>query len=387
MAKARDVQNWYTTMSGGSLGQVKIPLVWNSSTKNVYFNGAPSETAGSLTRVWHIVEIKGHEKKSHHTFCKLTAQVSPVYFALPGGADESGNVNPNEFTIIVLWYIPFEPGGEAPAPNTSAEKLIKYILGHEHGEQLVKAWESLPWALRFGFVAGLGTGGVKGLKLAAHLAKVKAKTNILEALELGESVAHKLHNVHSVYDIAHYLQESIAGNVGLLGGGGYPVMSTVLRGSFETPYNTQNTNNKFIQSSTFALSVKSTAFPDISVQVTRQVQPSDRGLCPVYPNGQPLPWESSRFGCPITTNPFSRNPPYLIARTTKEYTAGRADVKALIDDTDELDGLGEKIRQNDELQTGFPAEQALAKTPSCNAEGNTGNSRSTICWVFQDARP
>jgi hypothetical protein len=123
-----------------------------------------------------------------------------------------------------------------------------------------------------------------------------------------ESIGHKLHGAHSRWDVAQFA-ESVAGVVGLMGQGDYPIMATVLRGSFDTKFTAVDTTNKYIEYSAFGLSVKSTNFPDITVKITRQVQPNQSSVCPVGASPLALPWQVSHFGCPIVTNPFASNPP------------------------------------------------------------------------------
>ena len=159
LAKSREELQWYTYLSGGSLGQVTVPLIWNQKDQKVYFNGAPSETNGSLTRTW-VYQYVGTDK----TFkCSVTAPVSPVYYVVPGGSDRRGLVNDNAFTIVVLWYIPFAAIGATVAPNTSAEMALKKVFGQEVGGHLVETWEHLPWLARFAAVASLGGLGGEAL--------------------------------------------------------------------------------------------------------------------------------------------------------------------------------------------------------------------------------
>jgi hypothetical protein len=387
LADEHVAMDWYTSMSGGDLGSVKIPLVWNAHTGAVSFNGAPSETPGMLKRTWHIIVLDDHKHRS----CALKAQISPVAMVLPGGADAAGLVPKNAFTIVVLWYIPFDPGGEAPAPNTSAERFLKALLGDEHGEALVSAWESLPWPLRFGFLSGLGTGGVKGLEALAHLNKLSGAAKLAESLELLESIGHKLHSAHSSWDLAHFA-ESVAGVVGLMGEGDYPVMATVLRGSFDTQFSTFDTSNKYISHSTFGLSVKSTKFPDISVKITRQVQPNQSSLCPVGAGATQLPWAPTVAGCPIVTNPFARNQPSMVMQNHKSLARGTKAVKAIEADTRQFGEFKTHVRESGDLYSNFSVEQDVVPAPSCDENGDTGgkdkpNTAYTMCWVFNDGRP
>jgi hypothetical protein len=393
LAKDRTQLRWYTYLSGGPLGQVTVPLVWNQKAQMVYFNGAPSETNGSLTRTW-VYQYVGTDKTLK---CSVTAPVSPVYYVVPGGSDRRGLVNDNAFTIVVLWYIPFAAVGATVAPNTTAELALKKAFGEEVGADLVETWEHLPWLARFAAVTSLGGLGGKALH-AAELAAtelpstIKAAEDIVQALEIGSNVYEKLEHSHVLYDA---LMGGWSGIYSVLNKG-YPVMGAVIRGNFHSEWQPNETGTtKYLKSTTLGVSVKSTAFPDITLRIAREAKPSrsgtDVGRCKDVYEGV-LPWantppETEAWSCPVTNNAFAANPPYLIAQTTKQYPRGKQAVKEILAATDQLNALGTDVRTTASLSADLMAEQALVNAPSCDPSSGQASTPSTFCWVFADGRP
>ena len=397
LASERYTFRWYSYISGGSLGSITVPLLWNQWAQKVYYNGPVSSAGGTLTRTW-VYFAQGSGK--HHSYedeCHVTAQISPLFFALPGGNDPNGQVAGNAFTIIALWNVPFEPSGAEVAPDTSAEAFLKSIVGDELGENVVKAYESLPWFLHFSFGYALLDGGVQALEGGAKLATklpsaVKAATNIVQSLEVAGNIAEKLHNFHTVWDVSKW-PGSLAGAVAMLGKNHYPLMGAVIRGNFLSTYTSDDPKdaNRHIKTSTLALSVKSTSFPDITLQLTRAAKsPNNFNDCPVQ-NG-PLPWAntSSVFtdtACLVTSNPFTGNPADMIVKNTKSYTSGKGAVESIVADTSQLSAIGTEIKDQASLQEGFGNDQGLVAAPSCTNTGVATNRNNTICWVFRDGRP
>jgi hypothetical protein len=98
-------------------------------------------------------------------------------------------------------------------------------------------------------------------------------------------------------------------------------------------------------------------------------------------------------GCPIVTNPFAGNEPYMVRQNNKSYARGTEAVKALKDDTKQLEDFKGYVRKSGDLDSNFSAEQKAVSAPSCDKDGHTGgaddkpNTKDTICWVFTDGRP
>jgi hypothetical protein len=396
LARSATKVKWYTYMTGGSsLGKISIPLVWNQNTgdasqaQDVTFDPAdePSSSVGSLTRVWRFIIYPSNGRPVKGS-CNLTVPIQPRYFYIPGGSDSDSRDGATSFAIVALWYFPFDPAGEVVPPETSAEKLIKKLIGEEHGEQLVTAFEKMPWALRFATTYALASGVAKvaetGLAGVGAIAKgLKASAATIADLKAAASVPEVLHNGHTAYDIAAGLVE------GLMEEGHYPVMGAVIRGKFTTTTYVQNAslNQQIPVAETLGLSVKSTSFPDISLSVTRYAM-AGTSSSPVW-NGQ-LPWASGAGSTttaePFTQNPFDANPANLIAHTTGQYLRGRQAVLGIISATRELSSIGEDVARTEDLETDFDSEQGLAVEPSCSKLG-IPTTTSTICWKFEDARP
>ena len=328
---------WYTTMSEGSLGSVSIPLLWNQHDQYVYYpnpNQPFTSSFGELTRTWHYwiedkdkttVHVPGgptvkYKKKSFYT-CHVTAPVEPMAFVLPGGSDKTGRVDPNAFTIEIVWLIPFNPIGEVIPPNTTAAKVLRYTFGEKLGDGIVESFESLPWPLRFGFTYGVLEGVAEAPELLAEIGKeteaaVKTTAEGAKEIEEGASPLHILHNIHSLYDLGRGIPEcyehcldALAGYASLMfGKASYPAMVTIIRGKFISNYSSVTdtasgtTTPQRIDSTTLAMSQDATDFPDISVTVDRDAKPNggnpSSSYCPTQ-NGQ-LPWTSPK--CIIVGN-------------------------------------------------------------------------------------
>jgi hypothetical protein len=396
LAKNATKVKWYTYMTdGSSLGKISIPIVWNQNTgdasqpQQVTYDPAdnPSSTEGSLTRVWRFIIYPSNGAPVKGS-CKLTAPIQPRYFYIPGGSDDESRDAATSFAIVALWYFPFDPAGEVVPPETSAEKLIKKLIGEEHGEQLVTAFEKMPWALKFATTYALASGVAKvaetGLEGVNAIAKgLNATKETLAELKSAASVPEWLHNGHTAYDAGVGMLE------GLMEEGHYPVMGAVIRGKFTTTTYVHNAslNQQIPVAETLGLSVKSTSFPDISLTVARDAL-AGTSSSPVW--SRPLPWPSGAGSTttaePFTQNPFGSNPAGLIAHTTKQYLRGRNAVLGIISATRELDSVGEDVEKTGDLETDFGKEQSLAPEPGCSNLGipTTG---STICWKFEDTRP
>ncbi len=388
---------WYTYMtSGSSLGKISIPLVWNQNTgkadqpQQVVFDpdDSPSSSNGSLTRVWRFIIYPSNGAPVKGS-CHITMPLTPRYFYVPGGSDTEWKVDgPTSFTIIALWYIPFEPAGEVVPPETSAEAVIEHLIGKEHGEQLVTAFEQMPWPLRFATTYALASGAAKvaeGLaELPAVFAKVAGATKeTITDLEAAASVPEVLHDAHTKYDVAAGLAE------GLLDEGHYPVMGAVIRGQFTTTnwvYNA-SLSQQIPAAETLGVSVKSTSFPNISMSITRTAMAGTANQ-PVW-NGA-MPWQSGAgsdtTGEPFTANPFQDNPTNLIVNNTQQYLRGRSAVEGIIKATKELAPIGSEVKSTGDLYDDFDEEEELAEAPACSNLGIPAND-STMCWKLEDGRP
>jgi hypothetical protein len=389
LAEHKIKMRWYTYMSGGDLGKVTIPLVFNQSqgADGTVFYGAsnPTETSGELTRVWKYQYVNDSKHPASKTYtCKAEAKISPMAIAVPGGGDKTGSVNDNAFTAIVLWYFPFDPSGEVTAPGASTEALLRRLVSTEKAKDIVETYEHMPWIAKFAFTADLATGAVKGIEGAVGVGKfVKATSGTLEALEKLASVGEKLHQFHTAVDVGKPGYEAIAN---LLTGDHYPVMGTVIRGVFKTTPNTQN--QKLVYATSLGLTIDKTDFPDIKMSVVREAKSSTDSSCPQSGSPQTLGWAPNPTGCNRVWNPYGSQPSGMLSQANGSYTRGKDAVQAIVDATNPLEPLADAVRKTDDLWEAYPSIQNLVQPPNCDPDdGPQSQQSNTICWVFTDGRP
>ncbi len=411
---------WYTTMSEGSLGSVSIPLLWNQHDQYVYYpnpNQPFTSSFGELTRTWHYwiedkdkttVHVPGgptvkYKKKSFYT-CHVTAPVEPMAFVLPGGSDKTGRVDPNAFTIEIVWLIPFNPIGEVIPPNTTAAKVLRYTFGEKLGDGIVESFESLPWPLRFGFTYGVLEGVAEAPELLAEIGKeteaaVKTTAEGAKEIEEGASPLHILHNIHSLYDLGRGIPEcyehcldALAGYASLMfGKASYPAMVTIIRGKFISNYSSVTdtasgtTTPQRIDSTTLAMSQDATDFPDISVTVDRDAKPNggnpSSSYCPTQ-NGQ-LPWTSPK--CIIVGNGgFALGG--KISEVLSPFDDGEESVDQIAHLTNSLQPFVANFKKTLNLESSLGYAQTLAHAPQCGDSG-AAQGENTVCWTFKDGMP
>lgn len=397
--------SWYTYLSGGQLGKITIPLIWNQNRgpnadpeQAVTFDpdDVTSSSNGSLTRVWkYVVERPGG--RSAYFSCKVTAPITPRYYVVPGGSDNDGRVDPTSFTVLAFWYVPFTPESAVVPPGTTIESWEAKIFGEESAHEFVEHWEHAPFIPKFVVSLLIAEGVTKsfeaGLKVASAVAAgLHATAKQIKILTNAESIPKALHNLHTIYD----LEGEANGLADLLDPKeSYPVMGAVIRGQFTT---TQFIDNKSDSEEipareTLGLSMTATKFPDISLKITRNaLGPQGVSKNPVWIGA--LPWANGSWNYvnaqPATANPFASNPTYLIAQTTTPYARGESAVDSVLADTSPLKSIDPAlIRSGGDLNAKFSSEQALADPPDCSTTGVPGgpNAASTICWEFEDGRP
>jgi hypothetical protein len=205
----------------------------------------------------------------------------------------------------------------------------------------------------------------------------------LEYLEkYGGLTAERFHVAKTVQEIAGF----VAGY-----SGEYPVMGAVIRGQF-TSLCDKEEGPRTCSKTALAVTVKTTKFPNISLSIKREAYPASI-LDTVYTakGGKLLPWQRRFTGNPVSYNPFSRNPAYLIADAATnyhKYDSGPIAVENIESDTSQTKAIGESMAKYGELASNFTAEENLAPEPGCTFGGDPiGNEASTLCWVFDDGRP
>jgi hypothetical protein len=384
---------WYTDILGGKLGGSSAEFSWNQHTQAVHLTQSPTLTYTTLTRVFHYQLTLANGKVLPPNTCDQTVQV-PVLTVAIGGADGStGNLSNNDFTIITTWALPFDGPGAKIDPTGTMISALSQTKGPKLAKELFENFEKLPQAQKFPIEFGLsyliGSGEVKAIKAGPAVFESflaggsKLFPGVASGLKLSGEVAELRHAYHSVLELYE-------GTVGYEADGD-TIMSSVVRGNFDSDVVTVAQGDTRILKTTLAVSAASTRFPNISLQITRAAKPSSDPQSLVY-NGL-LPWhnqyEVKATASPQTSNRFTNNPPYLIANSTgtgHSYASGKNAIKDVIADTSQMPAVNNSIKASGTLVSGFNLEQIEAKYPTCDGVGDP-ISLSTICWVFKDGRP
>jgi hypothetical protein len=400
--KERAYASWYSYLKGGSLGSATASFAWNRSTQQVKVVSGPTVATARLTRVfkWRMVIHHKVQTGTCNEVSRVPVEVFPV-----GGTDVAGKPS-NQFTMIVAWPIPFQPSGvNLDVESALTQKAVEKIEAFDEGiEGIFKAfgesYEHAPEPLKFGIQLGLLTFGEA--KLVGAIGKSAAA---LEAAEwnFSASVFSAIHEGSEVAHYAKFAQETTQELFNLFGafGKGYPMISTVIRGHFQTNYATQNNQyvlyngNKVAYQSILGLSVSAPKFPDILLTVSRSAAATTDGTSQPF-DGQ-LPWSGNPSGVD-TVNPFAaQHPNNLISDVDDEhYDRGKEAVKEIAEQAEANPAVEKGLEINGNLVTDFKAEQSSVPLPSCttNATVTKANptsgeplSASTICWTMTDTRP
>jgi hypothetical protein len=345
--------------------------------------------------------LKGHGKPQHGT-CTETNEVELLTLPV-GGADVTSNLAHREFSLITVWGFPFEPSGAkidanplvkaASGPLSRAYGLVKRY--DRAVEQLVgKALpfvHHLPSLARFGieFGAGflLGQGYLGVIKigssaLKAFFAAAKFAPQLAAALTAGAEIAERTHQLKSLQEIISYVS-------GLADKGEYPVMGAVIRGRFLTSgygkYGDPAKPSYVPLDSQLALSVKTTKFPTITVQVSRRAENNVDPNNPVT-NG-PLRWSGNSKPLDIF-NKLSSNPAGVLTDAASfPYSIGLHGVHEVHANTAQTPALTKAVEDRAEEGTDFNAEAGEAALPDCSPFSNFPDTGTAICYKFNDGRP
>jgi hypothetical protein len=397
---------WYSYIKAGKvIGSATLKYIWNQSTKTVELASVPTITNASLTRifVWRVHLRNG---KVVNGKCPEKAQVPMLLVAQPTGASEGGGGEegePRSFTILAAWSLPFDDYGAQIDPDTPlAEKVVDAGLQltkrlFKGGGELLERYEKLPAWTRFLIEVPvtllIGAAEEKaivgGLTKAADFYKqysagAKLTAEELEQLELVGSVKGLLE---------HHVQIPLEAMGVLTGYFGYPVMSAVIRGQFTTtkylPSAEVSPPREMPYQQTLAVTARTTQFPSISLEISRDALNTCLSGCKVWEGT--LPWKSSPTSEPETFNPFStENPAYYVEDSTKHgypYRSGIAAVRHVIKDTKQNRELAYSVRHNGNLTSGYAAALGAVPGPECDPDTGHSNSLETICWIFNDWRP
>jgi Invasin, domain 3 len=389
---------WYSYMKGGSLGSASASFEWNRSTQTVNVVSGPTVATARLTRVFKFAfHVHGKIQKGQCTeVSRVPVEVFPV-----GGSDMPGAPASNSFTMIVAWPIPFEPSGinldvESALSQRAVEKVEQFDDAIESiFTAFGDSYEHAPEPLKFGVQLGLATLGE--IKLVGILGKGAALAE--SALEDYKFASNVVTGIHTSAEVAHwskFAQESVQEIFNLFGGfgGGYPMISAVVRGHFQTSYlqyggqDVVLNGKKIPAKSILGLSVSAPEFPDISLEVTRDAADNDDSNEPTY-SGL-LPWSGSGGSLVVdTVNPFAaEHPASLISDVdNKEYLRGLAAVKEIKEAGEANPAVEKGLELTGNLVSDFTAEQNSAPAPSCNVGDDHPLTVGTICWGFTDQRP
>ncbi|MGO9977429.1 MAG: carboxypeptidase-like regulatory domain-containing protein [Solirubrobacteraceae bacterium] len=393
---------WYTYIVGGPLGSVTVSYEWNRTTGEVYVVDEPSETNVPLTRkfVYRITEPNGTVIPGS---CDETHYV-PMLVLPVGGADYHSTLSPREFSLIVVWGFPFEPQGVRVDPNTLYEQgkhlLLAPIRAYDHAiESLVgtlvpHAPHLVRAGLEFGASYLLGTGFIKAVEASPVLLTglFKTATYLPQVLAGVEEAAHLLHKGHNL----NSFREAVGTLAGLALNSEYPVMGAIVRGHFEVSgYQQTGVVNpatgqpeEIPLDSMLGLSIATTKFPTISVQVSRSALANDDPNNKVTSGPQPLPWASMSSRQLDISNTLSGNPPYLVTNAAaSHYSDGLHGVHQIHANTSQLPALEAAVHDHAEEASDFVAEVTEAKLPSCGAFTALPAVGTTICFKFNDGRP
>jgi hypothetical protein len=427
---------WYSYIEGGGvqLGQVKVRLAYNHSDNTVSLAGPWTATQGKLTKVFRWeVNYKVRNPKLPWTAprtveeegeCFQSAMTVPVLVAVDVGKKGLAS---NEFAVEVAWWLPFDPLGVQVAPESG---FGQYILKHmgKFGEELYSAWEDTPESLKLlmsiplGLAASyyLGELAVQAVEvygpeylptflaeLGVPVSEWSAKT--FESLEYLGSAAKWLHRYQTLKEVKEAIEETVGVLVGHYAG--YPVMAEIIRGKFKSFPCLQGSTIGVVCSSSLGVSLSTTHFPNISLQVNRSVcqcgQPAGNfitGNLPWanVPNGITRPAkdnDGTLFGYSsyYTSNPFFSGSPKspLVVNSNANghyYASGAAAVANVAADTSQNPDVAKSIKKDATLDSGFLPALSRVQAPNCTLNTQVspalvnGGSSSSICWGFDDGR-
>ncbi len=395
LAEEKATVAWYTAIHGGALGSVQIPVVYNQDDGGTVHVLAPVTTTATLTREFdYRLTIDGHTTKQLQ--CHETATV-PVFVLPVGGADGTdAPLDPQGFTIIVGWALPFDAAGAVIDPeSTIAEEIVEHAAKVTEG--IYKKYEALPAPFKFilGFAVSyaIGSAEVKAVEAGPALFKrflgkgADLFPGVLLGLKKAGLAAEYLHTASSIYELA-------GGLAGFLGVGHYPMMSAVIRGQFtSTPAKVNGQVVKYDgmpipYQTTLALSVKSTRFPNITMKIYRDADTSTPNKVKVWTGY--LPWATSPFGTPATYNPLAANPPGLLANAAARglgyYYSGKTAVAHVLADTSQNPDVQKSVQESGSFEGRFNDEQDAAPFPDCSDGGlpPVVSRASTFCWTWSD---
>jgi hypothetical protein len=396
----KDVKiEWDSYLDGkAQLGTARVTLAWNQSDQKMTLVGVPSYAHMALTKVYdyHLEEPDSNPSD----YCELTENV-PVMLApvLSSAAGSGGQLQGTDFSVVAAWGIPFDPAGLKVDTDTTIGQAVKNVAS-----QLSHYIESHPIP-RFFWETG---------KLLVNVAKIAVLLHVAEALSVtgasafwsGEALATAAESIEAGITGVHLLAaaKDVPEAIGILGGllgygdenEGYPVISAVVRGRFETkPYTWGNV--QIPSYTTLAVSAATTKFPNIGLTISRSPSPIHYPGIETYSGV--LPW-TTKDGLKNAGNLYFNNQsppeglasahPFLLYDSTAySYPEGEDALTRLLKQFSNMKLITKTLREEPyELVTpeAFPAENKLAPPPDCTETLKDPQpiSKHTICWQFVD---
>jgi hypothetical protein len=384
--------SWYSYIRGGDLGGVNVRVAWDQHLQRATVLASPTVTFGTLTKVFEYRYT--YDGQTYTGQCQQPKSDGPpievpvVTLPVAYGNDTSADVPKDDFTIITVWGLPFEASGIQFHEEPGVVSVLKAETG-DLAKGFFSYYDKLTPAQQFAAETALGL-----LTGEAYVQAVEKTTVTLARFARGFEDLEHLAGLSAKYLHGY---KAVTDFVGALAGfsGEYPVMAAVVRGSFHTEYHkTRPQDGSKPQLTPYitelAVSVKSTQFPDISLKISRDAEELTAGN-KVYEGV--LPWKSNPFGTqskPITYNPFSYNPAYLIAPDTRTnnhyYQSGKTALDNIIADTSQTPVVAKSMVKYKNLAENFTAEQAEGSVPVCDDNGTVKSLSDTFCWVFNDGK-
>ena len=179
---------WYTyySVDTATLGQIQFPLVWNWSAKNktVDYAGTPVAAWGKVTKYWiYEYTLPSKPGETYRGACVDTRTVRMTTVLAAGGNRGAAGLKPNQFTIEIAWWLPFDPEGVVVDTEGSlGDQIAEYgaallqklaAAGSAAAEAVYEKYEAMPVWQKFalGLACGMVAEGlvIKGVVAAPEL--------------------------------------------------------------------------------------------------------------------------------------------------------------------------------------------------------------------------
>jgi hypothetical protein len=368
--------DWYSYISGTSLGSYSVQLSWNQSNQKLALVGSPAATRGWLYRVFNWTA--GDDHGSCYTKAKAQLVVLPV-------------IRGNQFTIAVAWGIPFVPTGVTAEDSELIRKLVDRNFEY-WGKKLntlkgniADTYKAAPEGAKFALELAIAALGAKTAFSLIEMGPAEIRT-LAGALTEDEALAaikyaDYFHIGHTIGELINFLGAF---------GGEYPVMTALIRGQFH--------NNPlpagFSGPTQLGISTGATKFPNITFLVSRDAYDlaNAKGQ---HPYSGVLPWGPNRFenyADPAVANRFRLDDYFLLNQVPSNayFASGANAVNQIEEDTKALPGIKTSI-QDGNLGVDFNSYKSeVGAPPSCALSGGflyaTAAPAHALCWVFGDGR-